>query len=122
MMSLKKSLRLATFRGIRYVLKVRALLIAAMVIGLGVLLGYLFHTPEMAEITISVLVICLMLGITVSAPLNGVLVLLATTAFFETWINIPMGAGVPDLSFERFTVAFLAIVMLAQAAVGRYRP
>jgi O-antigen ligase len=40
--------------------------------------------------------------------------------FIETWVKIPMGAGLPDLSFSRFTIAFLATFMLAMAAIGKF--
>jgi O-antigen ligase len=32
-----------------------------------------------------------------------------------------MGAGIPDLSFSRFAIAFLLIFMLARAAIGKFR-
>ena len=92
------------------------------IIAFGALLGYLFSlSREANELTISVLVLVTLMVITISRPLNGLLTLLAFHAFVESWIEIPLGAGVPDLSFGRFAIAFLVVFMLAQAAIAKFR-
>ncbi|MFZ5917465.1 MAG: O-antigen ligase family protein [Chloroflexota bacterium] len=101
--------------------KFRFIPIAILVIGLGVLLGFLMNTPETSELFVSIAVLFVVLVIIVNDPLHGVMVWLFFTAFLETWINIPMGAGIPDLEFSRFIAAFLAIFMLARAATGQHR-
>jgi O-antigen ligase len=92
-----------------------------LVAGLGVSLGYLLSAPGTSELLISVLAILVFMLVIARRPLNGVLVWLILVSFIETWIKIPMGAGIPDLSFSRFTIAFLAVFMLARAAIGRFR-
>ena len=119
---LERPLRSAISRELQFTLsKVKGLLIGIAIVGLGMLLGYLVYLPETAELTISVLVVLIVMLIIIHNPLNGILLLLTLTPFIESWVNIPMGAGIPDLSFSRFTVAFLAIFMLARAAIGRFR-
>ena len=120
MTTLEIPLKSAISLGSQLLARIRGALIGLTVIGLGLLLGYLFHSPETAELAISVLVILVVALVIINNPLNGVLILLMFTPFIETWVNIPMGAGIPDLSFTRFTVAFLAIFMLARAAIGKF--
>jgi len=121
MTTLARPLKLIAARSWPVLIKIKGILFGIMVMGLGILLGYLFTSPESAELAVSVLVIIVVMLVITNKPLNGVLVWLAFTAFIETWVNIPMGVGLPDLSFSRFTLAFLAIFMLAQAAVGKFR-
>lgn len=91
-------------------------------VGLGILLGYLHSaSQESAEITVSVVVIIATLLLIVNKPLNGLLLLFLFMAFIEEYVKLPMGAGIPDLSFSRFVIAFLFIVMLARAAIGKLR-
>jgi O-antigen ligase len=97
------------------------MLIGTVVVCLGILLGYLARVPETAELLLSIAVISVEALIAFGSPLNGMLVWLFFTPVSDTWIAIPMGAGIPDLSLPRFTVAFLMIVMLARAAIGKFR-
>jgi O-antigen ligase len=75
--------------------------------------------PTASELTLSIIVVLVQLVITIRRPLDGMLTLLFFTIFIESWVEIPLGAGLPDLSFSRFSVAFLAIFMLAKAAAGQ---
>lgn len=121
-MALAKPLKAVTLQGLSLLFKFKNVLIALIVIGLGVCLGYLFTlSRDVIELTISVLVILLLMVLSMRNPLNGLLALLFFMAFIESWVEIPMGAGIPDLSFSRFTIAFLAIFMLANAATGKFR-
>ncbi len=121
-MALAKPFKAVTSQGLNLLLKFNKILIGLIVIGLGIGLGYLFTMPrDTIELTISVLVILALMVLCLRNPLNGLLALLFFIAFIETWVEIPMGAGIPDLSFSRFAIAFLAIIMLAQAATGRFQ-
>jgi len=91
------------------------------VAGLGVLYGILFTSEANAELVVSIFVVVTMMLIIANNPLTGMLIWLAVTAFVETWINIPMEAGIPDLTFSRFITAFLVIFMLAKAATGEFQ-
>jgi len=100
---------------------VTLLMICVVVIGLGILLGHLFSSSESASLTVSVLTIVAVMLVIIHRPLNGLLILLMLEPFIESWIEIPLGAGIPDLSFSRFTIAFLAIFALARAATGKFQ-
>lgn len=98
------------------------ILIACTVFGLGLLFGYLYSlSQETAELVISIIVISLVLIFTLKDPLNGLLALFLFMPFIEQYIELPMGDGIPDLSFSRFTIAFLMVFMLAQAAISKLR-
>jgi len=120
MTAFERPLKSTILQRLRFPSKIKGILIGIAITNLGILLGYLLYTPDTAELTISILAILLIMLIIINNPLNGVLALLMLTPFIETWINIPMGAGLPDMSFSRFTVAFLAIFVLARAAIGKF--
>jgi O-antigen ligase len=101
--------------------RLRKVLIGMVIVCLGTLLGYLLSSPESAELTISIVVVLAVMLLILHKPLYGMLAWLMLEPFIESWVNIPMGAGLPDLSFSRFTVAFLTIFMLAQAAIGKFQ-
>ncbi len=121
MMVVGQSLKSISIQGLDILIKIRLVLIGLIAVGLGVLFGYLIDSPETGELIISIIVVIIMLAIIINNPLNGLLVWLFFMPFIETWVEIPMGAGIPDLSFSRFTIAFLAIFMLALAAIGKFR-
>ena len=116
-----KILKPASRRVLDALVKIRFAIIGVSVICLGILLGVLMNSPEMGELFVSILVLFVILIIIVNNPLHGVLIWLFFASFLETWINIPMGAGIPDLEFSRFIAIFLAIFMLARAATGGFR-
>ncbi|KPL25204.1 MAG: hypothetical protein AMJ93_00800 [Anaerolineae bacterium SM23_84] len=116
-----QSLRSIIIQGLDVLVKFRLILIGIITVGLGILSGHLIDSFEAGELIISIVVMIILMVIIINKPLNGMLVWLFFMVFFETWIKIPMGAGVPDLSFSRFTIAFLTISMLAMAAIGKFR-
>jgi hypothetical protein len=111
-----------TAQNLHILFKLRKVLIGLITIGLGILLGYLHSSsPETAELTISILVIFIQLLIIINKPLNGLLVLFMIQPFIDGYIEIDLGTSIPDLSFSRFTIAFLFILMFARAATGKFR-
>ena len=122
MTTLGRSLKSITGQRSDVLLTLSGVLIGIIAVGLGILLGYLLSSsPEAAELAVSVLAILVIMLIIINNPLNGVLVWVFFIAFIEGWVEIPLGAGIPDLSFSRFLIAFLAIFMLAKAAIGKFR-
>ena len=102
--------------------KTQSFWIALLVISLGIFLGFQFAlSNETVELVGSIIFLVLLLPFVISRPLTGLLLLVVLTAFIEEWVEIPLGAGIPDLSFSRFIIAFMGIAMLAKAAVGRFR-
>ena len=99
----------------------RWLAIGALVVGLGVLLGQSIHSAEQGELIVSVVTVLTLLLLIFRQPLDGLLLWIFFWPFLETWIKVPMGAGIPDLSFSRFIMAFLGITMLARGAIGKQR-
>jgi O-antigen ligase len=121
MTTFRQSLKSVTVQGLDTLVKLRFVLIGIITVGLGILFGYLIDSPEAGELIISIVVVIIVLAIILNKPLNGMLVWLFFMVFIESWVNIPLGAGIPDLSFSRFMIAFLAIFMLAGAAIGKFR-
>ena len=118
---LRRTLKSITWQGLNVLAKFGFLLIGTAAIGIGALLGYLINSPESAELAVSIVVLLALLLIIMNNPLNGMLVWLFFTPFIGSWINIPLGAGIPDLELDRFAVAFLLILMLAKASIGQFR-
>lgn len=117
----KESPGSATVRGPNPFLTIsKYLLIALVATGLGMVLGYQLTSPN-AGLTISVLVILTALMVILQRPIYGMVIWLLLDPFIETWVKLPMGSGIPDLSFSRFMIAFLAVVLLAQGAIGKFR-
>jgi hypothetical protein len=106
-------------RGLNVLFKVRRILVGMIATGGGILLGCLLDSSDSAELLISIPLILATMLVIIHRPLDGILVLLAVMPFVEESVYIPMGAGIPDLTFSRFTLAFLAIFALAQAAIGK---
>lgn len=123
MMALGRSLKSISSHSLDTLVKLRFVVIVFLIIGLGVLLGVSTASPdpEAAELVVSITVILTVMALVVSNPLNGILLWLFFMPFIDTWVEIPMGAGIPDLSFSRFIAIFLAIFMLAKAAIGKLR-
>jgi O-antigen ligase len=121
MTTLESSLKTTTSQRTWLLTKGKDILIGVAVIGLGVLLAWPFRSVGTAQLAISILVDLALMVVIAHKPLNGLLIWLVVAPFTETWINIPMGAGIPDLEFSRFIVAFVAIFMLARAAIGKFR-
>jgi O-antigen ligase len=121
MIALRSSLRSVADYGREFLFKIRYLIVGLLIIGLGILIGVLMNSSESAELVVSVTVILTVMALMVVNPLNGVLLWLFFMPFIDTWVEIPMGAGVPDLSFSRFIAVFLAIFSLAKAAIGKFK-
>jgi hypothetical protein len=119
MATLINSVQSVTTQGL---FKFRKLLFGLVAIGLGILLGNLSGASfDSAVMIVSMLVILIHFFIIARKPLNGFLVLLLFMPFFEQYVEIDMGAGIPDLSFSRFAIGFLLVFMLMKAAIGQFQ-
>ena len=103
---------------INILLGIRQTLIIAGVIAFGVLLAYLLVSPRVA-LTVSLIGVLLHVLIILVNPLNGLLFWFVFFPFSERVVNIPLPAGIPDLSPTRFVIAFLAIMILGQVAIRK---
>ncbi|MCB0170654.1 MAG: O-antigen ligase family protein [Anaerolineae bacterium] len=103
-------------------LKLNPLRMSLLTIALGVSFGYIITlSDESAWLLLSIVVIVVALIISIKKPFYGFVLLIFLYSFIEAYIEIPMGAGIPDLSFSRFLFGFLFILMLAQAAIGKFK-
>jgi O-antigen ligase len=89
-------------------------------VGTGIALGRSMLTPA-GEIVFSVIGILVFFAVAASNPLHGMLLWIVTQPLAYRVINISLGAGIPDLSPTRFCVAFVTILVLARASVGRVK-
>jgi hypothetical protein len=112
-----------TLRGVSALARLQMLWLILLVVGLGILLGLGLTTNsvEQSELIVSLIIVLAMLSLSLYKPLVAIMVWIFFEPFIESYIKIPLGAGIPDLSFGRFTIVFLAISMLAQAAIGKLR-
>jgi len=106
------------WHGARSLIRLQALWIVLVVVGLGILLGKSINSTEQGELVASIVIVIATLALSLYKPLATVMVWVFFFPFLETIIKIPLGANIPDLSFSRFTIAFLAIAMLAKATIG----
>lgn len=120
-MFLQQPLRSATNQVLNILLRMHKAILVVLLAGLGLVLGSIFYLYDVIDIAISLLVVFIVMLTIIAKPLNGVLLWLLFAPFLEKAINIPMGGGLPDLSYSRFIIAFLAIFMLAKAAIGKLR-
>jgi O-antigen ligase len=98
------------------------LMVVGGTIALGGILGYLLLTPTGPIVTSSIAASLYLILLAIN-PINAFLLWLVTQPFSELYLNIPLPAGIPDLTPARFTALFLITVLLAQMATGqRVRP
>jgi O-antigen ligase len=98
--------------------KLNALWLVLGMTALGVLLGLALTSP-LSNLTVSIVGILVHLVTILASPLNGLLLWMVSNPFGDLYINISLGASLPDLSPTRFCVAFLCILLLAQAAIRK---
>jgi O-antigen ligase len=118
-MTTLNAIKSITLRGVSAVARQQTLWIILLVVALGVLLGQGISSVEQGDLIVSIVVVIAVLALSLFKPLATVIVWIFFFPFLEGVINIPLGAGIPDLSFSRFTIAFLVIAILAQAAIGK---
>jgi O-antigen ligase len=87
---------------------------------LGLVLGTVLTSPA-RQLLVSVVTFVVFGCIIVLNPYYGLLLWLVLYPLIETRVNIPLGAGIPDLSPTRFVLAGLSITLLAQASIGKIR-
>lgn len=113
-------IKLATTKSIDLLLHLRKVLLALVAVGAGSAIGLLVvDTNESAAVITSLLVLICFVLLTLNEPFSGLLVWLFCAAILDSWVELPFGAGLPDLSFNRFAVLFLALALLLPVLVGR---
>ena len=121
MAAVTKTFRFAARQGAGTLFKIRKLLAVIVAIAFGIVIAQTATTSqENIELIASLLVITLLMLTVLNRPLVGLLACVFLLPFIESWIEIPLGRGIPDLSFSRFALAFLTLVLLFQAINGRF--
>lgn len=114
--------QLTTTRNINNLLRVRKPLLALLAVMLGGGIGVLVVGNSATAQLITALLIILLFGLlTLNAPLYGFLAWLFGATLLDSWVELPLGAGLPDLSFNRFAVLFLTLTLLLPVITGRTR-
>ena len=87
------------------------------VIALGVAIGLIMLTPAQETLVAGVFILVYLI-VAARNPLYGLLLLIVTQPLADTYINLSLGAGIPDLSPTRICIGFLTTLVLARALVG----
>jgi len=89
-------------------------------VGLGILLALGLYSPTQA-LTIALAGISVYVVTIIIDPLKGLVLWLITQPLLEGYLNISLGAGIPDLSLTRLCMASICVVLLARAAIRLYQ-
>ncbi|MCC6454715.1 MAG: O-antigen ligase family protein [Caldilineaceae bacterium] len=104
-------------KGLKIAYAYRKVLFACLAIAIGLLIGVTAERPrESLELLSSIFVVGLFILIALYHPLGGFLTWVFMTTFIDTWVKVPMGAGIPDLSFGRVAVFALSVSLLMRVA------
>ena len=121
MATVTKVLRFSAGQSVGILFKIRRLLAAIVAVLFGIVIAQTATaSQESIELIASLLVITLLMLMILNRPIMGFLAAIFLIPFIETWIEIPLGRGIPDLSFSRFALVFLTITLLFQAVNGRF--
>ncbi len=99
----------------------RNLLIACAAAAVGVTVAVLsFGSVEAAQGVLSFFALALLFYLIIRRPLNGLLLWIFFMPIVETYVKVDLGRGIPDLSFSRFAILLMLLVMLLLAIQGRF--
>ena len=100
-MTTLNAIKSMAYRGVSVLARLQYLWIVLLVVGLGVLLGTSLGSIERGELTASIVVVFAVLALSLYKPLVAMMAWIFFEPFLETYVKIPLGAGIPDLSFQR---------------------
>lgn len=102
--------------------RLRRLLFGLLSILFGLLIGYsAMLSRAMLEATSSAFLIGLFALIAIQYPIAALLAWLFLNTFIDSWVEIELGAGIPDLSFGRVAVASMLASLLMRVSTGRIK-
>lgn len=94
-------------------------LVTLLFVALGVMLAYLFTSPDWQTAITAVGIAMYVVAVLVN-PLAGFLLWIATSPFARfLYLNISLGRGIPDLSLDRIAAAVILVLILAQLAIRK---
>jgi hypothetical protein len=98
------------------------LLFAFFAIFLGFLISWAaIHSQESVESLLSVLMMALFMLIALYHPLGAFLAWLFLNTFIDSWVELELGRGIPDISFGRFAAFALMVSLFMRVSTGRMR-
>jgi O-antigen ligase len=99
--------------------KLRKLLFACIAISIGIVIANTtVQSRESLELLASVIVMGWFMIIALYHPLGAFVTWIFLNTFIDSWIKMPMGQGIPDLSFGRFAVFAVATTLLMRVSTG----
>lgn len=87
--------------------------------GAGIVLALLLNS-DLRSLAVAVSGISVYFLLILIDPLKGLLLWMVTQQLLERYLNISLGAGIPDLSLTRLCIALITVLLLARTAI-RYR-
>jgi O-antigen ligase len=100
--------------------RARKLIFALIGMGMGYLIGSsAIGSRELHELVLSVCIIGLFMLIAFQYPFAAFLSWLFLNTFIDSWVEIPLGKGIPDLSFGRLAVGLLFTSLLMRVSTRR---
>ena len=86
--------------------------------GAGLAFGLCSHSKDLAVALAGTAVYFVAILI---SPLKGLLLWMVTQPLLERYLNISLGAGIPDLSLTRLCIAFITVLLIARATIRLQR-
>ncbi|HHH76056.1 MAG TPA: hypothetical protein ENL03_03410 [Phycisphaerae bacterium] len=88
--------------------------------GAGIVLALSLASP-LQPLAISLSGVAVYFLVILIDPLKGLLLWMATQILLDRYLNISLGAGIPDLSLTRLCLALITVLLLARTAIRHYR-
>jgi O-antigen ligase len=114
------TIRRVTTTSTEWLYKTREGIIGIAAIGGGAVLALGLYSP-LRDLTIAIAGTGVFFIAIIIDPLKGLALWLATQPLLEGYLNISLGAGIPDLSLTRLCIALLTVLLLARTAIRSRR-
>lgn len=99
---------------------VREKFVVIATISVGVVLAFGLYSPAQA-LAIGLAGISVYFALIIINPLKGLVLWMATQILLDRYLNISLGAGIPDLGLTRLCLALITVLLLARTAIRHYR-
>lgn len=93
--------------------------VAVFATGIGAGLAFALCSSARA-LAIAVTVVSVYGLVSIISPLKGLALWLVAQPILEKYVNISLGAGIPDLSFTRLCIGLVTVLLIARAAIRFY--
>lgn len=100
--------------------KLHNLIAFSALISLGVILAFGLSSSAQ-DLTVALAGVSLYIVTIIIDPLKGLLLWLITQPVLESYLNISLGKGIPDLSLTRLSVGLVNLLLLTRSVIKVYR-